>query len=144
MKIVDRAEKKAVTARNGTKTTRKWPVLLLFLLLSVTFGIVGCEEEHGGYPGYGPNYGGNGPYGPGYGGNGPYGPGYAGNGPYGPGYAGNGPYQGAVTVEIGDRPYYNRGPGYYVGRSYYVWRPGHWVRRNGQRVWIHGHYVVRG
>jgi len=124
-KIIDRAEKKAVTARNGTKTTRKWPVLLLFLLLSVTFGIVGCEEEHyGGYPGYGP--------------------GYAGNGPYGPGYAGNGPYPGSVTVEIGDRPYYNRGPGYYVGRSYYVWRPGHWVRRNGQRVWIHGHYVVRG
>jgi hypothetical protein len=145
MKIIDRAEKKAVSARNGTKTIRKWPVLLLLLLLPVTFGLSGCEDEHyGAYPGYGPNYGGNGPYGPGYAGNGPYGPGYAGNGPYGPGYAGNGPYPGVVTVEIGDRPYYNRGPGYYVGRSYYVWRPGHWVRRNGQRVWIHGHYVVRG
>jgi hypothetical protein len=123
MKIVDRAKKKV------------WPVLLLLLLLPFTFGLSGCEDEHyGAYPGYGPNYGGNGPYGPGY----------AGNGPYGPGYAGNGPYPGVVTVEIGDRPYYNRGPGYYVGRSYYVWRPGHWVRRNGQRVWIHGHYVVRG
>jgi len=126
MKIVDRAEKKAVSARNGTKTIRKWPVLLLLLLLSVTFGIVGCEEEHyGGYPGYGPYYGGG------------YGPGYAGR----PGY---GPYPGAVTVEIGDRPYYTRGPGYNVGRSYYVWRPGHWARRHGQRVWIHGHYVLRG
>ncbi|HXP35364.1 MAG TPA: YXWGXW repeat-containing protein [Chthoniobacterales bacterium] len=127
MKIVDRAEKKAATARNGTKTTRKWPVLLLFVLLSVTFGIVGCEDEHyGGYPGYGPNYGGNGPYGPGY-----------------AGYPGYGPYPGSVTVEIGDRPYYSRGPGYYVGRSYYVWRPGHWARRNGRRVWVHGRYVVR-
>ena len=130
MKIVDRAEKKAVSARNGTKTIRKWPVLLLLLLLPVTFGLSGCEDEYygGARPGYGPYYGGG--YGPGYG------PGYAGR----PGY---GPYPGAVTVEIGDRPYYNRGPGYYVGRSYYVWRPGHWVRRNGQRVWIHGHYVVR-
>ena len=36
------------------------------------------------------------------------------------------------------------GAGYYVGRTYYVWKPGHWVVRNGQRVWIHGHYVVRG
>ena len=59
---------------------------------------------------------------------------------YGPGYAG---YPGSVTVEVGDRPYYNRGAGYYVGRSYYVWRPGHWARRHGQRIWIHGQYVVR-
>src|SRR6266404_5233143 len=117
MYIVDYAEKKAVSAKNGTKTTRKWPVLLLLLLLPVTFGLSGCEDEYygGARPGYGPYYGG-----------------------------GYGPYPGAVTIEIGDRPYYNRGPGYYVGRSYYVWRPGHWVRRNGQRVWIHGHYVVRG
>jgi WXXGXW repeat (2 copies) len=129
MNIVDYAEAKAVSARNGTKTTRKWPVLLLFLLLSFTFGIVGCEDEY--YGGAGPGYGAY------YGGNGPYGPGYA-------RYPGYGPYPGSVTVEIGDRPYYTRGPGYYVGRSYYVWRPGHWVRRNGQRVWIHGHYVVRG
>src|SRR5947209_6945482 len=112
MKIVDRAEKKAVSARNGTKTIRKWPVLLLLLLLPVTFGLSGCEDEYyaGARPGYGPYYGGNGPYGPGY-----------------AGYPGYGPYPGSVTVEIGDRPYYSRGPGYYVGRSYYVWRPGHCV-----------------
>src|SRR4051812_28598114 len=50
----------------------------------------------------------------------------------------------AVSVEVGDRPYYTRGPGYYVGRAYYVWRPGHWSHRGGARVWVHGHYVVRG
>jgi hypothetical protein len=147
MSIVDYAEANASPPSHGTKPIRKWPVLLLFLLLSITFGIVGCEEEHyGAYPGYGPYYGGNGPYGRGYAANGPYGRGYAANGPYGPGYGGypGNAYPGSVTVEIGDRPYYNRGAGYYVGRSYYVWRPGHWVRRNGQRVWIHGHYVVRG
>ena len=77
------------------------------------------------HPGYGPYYGG-------YGG-GPY---Y--NRPY---YGG---YPGSVTVEVGDRPYYRHGAGYYVGRTYYVWKPGHWASRNGQRVWIHGHYVVRG
>src|SRR5206468_9335358 len=67
MKIVDRAEKKAVSARNGTKTIRKWPVLLLLLLLPVTFGLSGCEDEYyaGARPGYGPYYGGA--YGPGYG-----------------------------------------------------------------------------
>ena len=127
MNIVDYAEANASPPSHGTKPIRKWPVLLLFLLLSITFGIVGCEEQHyGAYRGYGRGYAANGPYGPGYGGY--------------PGYA----YPGSVTVEIGDRPYYNRGAGYYVGRSYYVWRPGHWVRRNGQRIWIHGHYVVRG
>ena len=88
MKIIDRAEKKAVSARNGTKTIRKLPVLLLLLLLPVTFGLSGCEDEYyaGARPGYGPYYGGG------------YGPGY------GPGYPGYGPYPGAVTVEIGDRP----------------------------------------
>ena len=50
---------------------------------------------------------------------------------------------GYVAVEVGDRPYYNRGPGYYVGRSYYVWRPGHWRFYRGSRVWVHGHYVLR-
>ena len=66
-----------------------------------------------------------------------------GGGPYynRPYYGG---YPGSVTVEVGDRPYYGHGPGYYVGRTYYVWKPGHWASRNGQRVWIHGHYVVRG
>jgi hypothetical protein len=122
MNIVDRAcaEAMAVSARNGTKTRPKWPILLL-LLLSVTIGAGGCTDYYGGYPAYGPGYAGYGPY-------------------YGRGYAG---YPGSVTVEIGDRPYYTRGAGYYVGRSYYVWVPGHWARRHGQRVWIHGHYVLR-
>ncbi len=31
-----------------------------------------------------------------------------------------------VSVEVGDRPYYVHGPGYYVGRVYWVWIPGHW------------------
>jgi hypothetical protein len=25
-----------------------------------------------------------------------------------------------------------------------VWKPGHWGWRHHQKVWIHGHYVVRG
>jgi WXXGXW repeat (2 copies) len=91
-------------------------------ILRLTLGfaalcVVGCEGYYAGYPGYyGPNYG----------------------GPY---YAG---YPGSVTVEVGDRPYYVRGPGYWAGGAYYVWRPGHWGWRHGHRVWIHGHYVVRG
>jgi hypothetical protein len=98
-------------------------------------GAGGCTDYYAGSPAYGPGYAG-----------GPYGPGYPGYGPYGPGYAGSPGYvaaPGAVAVEIGDRPYYTRGAGYYVGRSYYVWRPGHWTSRYGRRVWIHGHYVVR-
>ena len=93
----------------------------LFLICAV-LGFGGCADYYAGYPGYGPNYG-AGPY---------YG---TGPGPY---YSG-----GAVTVAVGDRPYY-RGPGYYSGRTYYVWKPGHWVWRNGQKVWRRGHYVVRG
>ena len=92
----------------------------LFVLISVGVGLGGCGGYYTGYPGYGPYYG-SAPA--------PY---------YGGGYAG------AVTVSGYDRPYYIHGPGYYVGRTYYVWRPGHWRVRNGQRVWIHGHYVVRG
>jgi hypothetical protein len=136
--IVDHGKAKAIPAKTETKTRSKWPAFLL-LLLSVALGAGGCTDYYGGN--YGAGYG-PGPY---YGG-GPYGRGYAGyGGPYGPGYAaypGYGP--GAITVEVGDRPYYTHGPGYYVGRTYYVWRPGHWANRNGQRVWIRGHYVVRG
>ena len=126
--IIDQAE--AVSAKTGTKTRRRWPTLLL-LLLSVALGAGGCTDYYGGgyygaYPGYGP-----GPY---YGG-GPYGRGYAAYPGYGPG---------SVTVAVGDRPYYTRGPGYWSGRTYYVWRPGHWAWRNGVRVWVRGHYVVRG
>ena len=65
---------------------------------------------------------------------------------YGPGYAGPGPYYGSgygssasVVVAVQDRPYYTHGPGYYVGRAYYAWRPGHWSRRG---VWVPGHYVL--
>ena len=65
-----------------------------------------------------------------------YGPGYATSGPYyGPGYASSG----SVVVAVQDRPYYTHGPGYYVGRSYYAWRPGHWSRYG---TWIPGHYVL--
>jgi hypothetical protein len=46
-----------------------------------------------------------------------------------------------VNVEVGDRPYYIHGPGYYVGRVYWVWIPGHWGWRHHHRVWIHGHYA---
>ncbi|PYK64117.1 MAG: hypothetical protein DME50_15325 [Verrucomicrobia bacterium] len=101
--------------------------ILRIALVAAALGTVGCEGYYSAYPGYsGPYYGGGGPYYGGYGG-----------GPY---YAG---YPGSVTVEIGDRPYYTHGPGYYVGHSYYVWRRGHWTYRHGQKVWIHGHYVVR-
>jgi hypothetical protein len=138
--IVDHVETK--TAESITKTRLKWSAFLLFLI-SVALGAAGCGEGYYStypgyaYPGYGPNYGGYGPYGRGYAGYGPYGPGYVGS----PGYVAA--YPGSVTVEVGDRPYYNRGAGYYVGHTYYVWRPGHWASRGGQRVWIHGHYVLR-
>src|SRR5438034_3776213 len=116
--IVDDVETK--TAKSGIKTRMKWSAFAL-LLTSVTFGAAGCEGYYSAYPGYGPYYGG-----------------YRGYGPY---YGG---YPGSVTVAVGDRPYYTRGPGYYVGRTYYVWRPGHWgTNRYGRRAWIRGHYVVR-
>src|SRR5689334_13686194 len=68
---------------------------------------------------------------------------YAGRPGYGPGYVAA-PVPGpAVAIEVGDRPYYTRGPGYYVGSHYYVWRPGHWRHHHGRRVWVHGHYVLR-
>ena len=89
-------------------------VILLVVLLSALFSAGGCEGYYSAYPGYGPSYG-PGPY---YGG-------------------------GSVVVAVGDRPYY-RGPGYWYGRVYYVWKPGHWARRYGQQVWIRGHYVARG
>jgi|SRR6188472_2217449 hypothetical protein len=99
----------------------KMRYLMLFVVFCAALGVAGCADYYAGYPGYG-TYHGPGPY---------YG------GPY---YRG---YPGSVTVAVGDRPYYRHGAGYYVGRTYYVWKPGHWASRNGQRVWIHGHYVVR-
>jgi WXXGXW repeat (2 copies) len=124
--IVDHADTKAVAAEGGTRTKLNRPLLML-VLISAALGIGGCEGYYSASPGYGPYYGGPNYGGPNYGG--PY---------YGGGYPAS------VTVEVGDRPYYVRGPGYYVGSTYYVWRPGHWASRHGQRVWIHGHYVVRG
>ena len=88
--------------------------LILLVLLLSAVFCAGCEGYYSAYPGYGPSYG---------------------PGPY---YGGS-----SVVVAVGDRPYY-RGPGYWYGRAYYVWKPGHWARRNGQQVWIRGHYVVRG
>jgi WXXGXW repeat (2 copies) len=103
---------------NGSEPKAKTRRLILsVLLLSVLFSAGGCEGYYSAYPGYGPNYG-PGPY---YGG-----------------------YPGGVAVTVYDRPYYVRGPGYWSGRTYYVWKPGHWAWRHGQKVWIHGHYVVRG
>jgi len=106
-------------------------LILRLALVCAALGAAGCEGYYSAYPGYGPYYGGPNYGGPNYGG-----PNYG--GPY---YGG---YPGSVTVEVGDRPYYVRGPGYYAGHTYYAWRPGHWAWRHGQRVWIHGHYVVRG
>jgi hypothetical protein len=48
-----------------------------------------------------------------------------------------------VNVEVGDRPYYSRGPAYYVGHVYWVCTPGHWGWRHHHQVWIHGHYAPR-
>jgi hypothetical protein len=45
-----------------------------------------------------------------------------------------------IHIEIGDRPYYTRGPGYWHNDVRYVWVPGHYGRRGR---WIHGHYVAR-
>ena len=124
MNIVNDAE--AVSATS--EITRPSRPILLLLLLALGIGVGGCADDYyGGYPGYGPGYA-------------RY-PGYAPYPRYGyPGYG----YPGAVSIEVGDRPYYTRGPGYYVGRTYYVWRPGHWVYSHGRRIWVHGHYVLRG
>jgi hypothetical protein len=44
-----------------------------------------------------------------------------------------------LTIEVGDRPYYNRGP-YYIERGRrWCWIPGHWSRYRHR--WVHGHYV---
>jgi hypothetical protein len=47
----------------------------------------------------------------------------------------------AVSVAIGDQPYYVHGPYYYVGPVRYVWVPGHFAWRYHHRVWVHGHYI---
>jgi WXXGXW repeat (2 copies) len=77
-----------------------------------------------------------------------------------PGYYGPGQVYGGGSVDVahGDRRYY-RGPGYWYGRVYYVWEPGHWAWRTGVvapnartvttpnpgwLLWIHGHYIAQG
>jgi len=102
--IVDSADTRTVSAERGTKTKMRWPLFVL-VLISVALGAAGCEGYYSASPGYGPYYGEPNYGGPNYGG--PY---------YGGGYPGS------VTVEVGDRPYYVHGPGYYVGHTYYVVR----------------------
>jgi len=48
----------------------------------------------------------------------------------------------AISIAVGDQPYYLHGPMYYVGPTRYVWVPGHWGWRHHHHVWIHGFYVV--
>ena len=115
MNSVDHKDAKVLRAGNGMKVQLK-RIALLFVCISAVIGAGGCNGYYAGYPGYGPYYR---------------------PAPYYGGPAGG------VVVEVGDRPYY-RGPGYWSGRVYYVWRPGHWARRHGRQVWIRGHYVARG
>ena len=49
----------------------------------------------------------------------------------------------SLNINLGDQPYYSHGPGYWDGRVYYVWVPGHYTLRNHHRVFVHGHYRVR-
>ncbi|MEY2547130.1 MAG: hypothetical protein QOG48_2247 [Verrucomicrobiota bacterium] len=49
----------------------------------------------------------------------------------------------SFSIGINDQPYYVHGPGYWAGRVYYVWVPGHHAWRRGHRVWVHGHYAPR-
>ena len=45
-----------------------------------------------------------------------------------------------LTIELGDRPYYTRGPSYWDGGFEYYWIPGHW---GNHHHWVRGHYVRR-
>jgi hypothetical protein len=50
----------------------------------------------------------------------------------------------AISIGVGDQPYYVHGPGYWAGGAYYVWIPGHYCGwHHHHRVWCHGHYAVR-
>jgi hypothetical protein len=48
------------------------------------------------------------------------------------------------VVAVDDRPYYAHGPYYIEHGRRWVWVNGHWARRHGHRIWIHGRYVLRG
>lgn len=45
-----------------------------------------------------------------------------------------------LSIEIGDRGYYNHGPYYYANGYRMVWVPGHWGHHHR---WVHGYYVRR-
>ena len=47
----------------------------------------------------------------------------------------------SINIDVGDRPYYVHGGGYWVNGVYWVWVPGHWGPHH--RRWIHGHYAPR-
>jgi hypothetical protein len=50
----------------------------------------------------------------------------------------------AISIGVGDQPYYVHGPGYWAGGAYYVWIPGHWCGwRYHRHIWCHGHYALR-
>jgi hypothetical protein len=44
-----------------------------------------------------------------------------------------------ISIQIGDRPFYNHGARYWAGDYEMVWVPGH-MSRYGHH-WIHGQYV---
>ncbi len=46
-----------------------------------------------------------------------------------------------ISIAIGDRPYYNRGPAYWDNDVHYVWVSGHRGRHG--RGWVRGHYEAR-
>ena len=48
-----------------------------------------------------------------------------------------------ISVSIGDRPYYTRGPYYWHNDVRYVWVPGHWRHKHYGKVWVRGRYVAR-
>ena len=45
----------------------------------------------------------------------------------------------SINIDVGDRPYYLYGPGYWRAGVHYCWVHGHWNRFH--TVWIHGHYI---
>ena len=44
-----------------------------------------------------------------------------------------------ISIQIGDRPFYNHGARYWEGDYEMIWVPGH-MSRSGNH-WIHGYYV---
>ena len=48
-----------------------------------------------------------------------------------------------LVISVGDQPYYTHGPFYVENGVRWQWVPGHWSRKNHQRVWVHGHYARR-